>query len=247
MAVVKSSTRVFFIPGTACDEQLWKALWPSLYAKLSGESFQFIHLKIPNRGSMDEVILSLVQTIRGQSANQVFYLVGFSMGGYLASAVSLHFTKQLQGVFILSNTPKALPELELTQRKGIIKGIEKSGYKGLSRSRAVEFVDLRHRGNESLLATIRSMDSAFNQRDILHHLQELSIRVDLSASLLKGSKAIYFCHGDSDHLVDRQWLLSMQSQSELISVISIAQCGHYLPLEQPEQLALAMVNILRVI
>lgn len=237
--------RVFFIPGTACDEQLWKTLWPSLYTKLPKECFQFVHLKIPDCGTMDEVVMSLVQTIRVQSANKSFYLVGFSMGGYLASAASLHFTEQLQGVLILSNTPKALPESELAQRIGIIKGIEKSGYKGLSRSRALGFVDVKHRGNETLIMTIQSMDSGFNQRDILHHLKELSIREDLSQQLLKSTKTIYFCFGDSDHLIDRQLLLNMQSESELISVISIADSGHYLPLEQPEQLALAMINIFK--
>ncbi|MEM5529639.1 alpha/beta hydrolase [Gammaproteobacteria bacterium AS21] len=223
---------IFFIPGTACNEQTWSKLWPLL-----DQNNQLVHLKLAKSGSLVDVVAMLVANIKEISNGREFSLIGFSLGGYLASAISLHFNQQLTRLMVIANVPKTLPLKELAARKSIIASIEKSGYQGLKKNRLRHFLDSSQHDNEPLFAIIMAMDSCFTKEDVIHHLGPLSVREDLTLALVNKKLPIWFCFGDNDALVNEQQLLTMQLGCRHISLHEIASCGHFLPLEQPLQLA----------
>jgi pimeloyl-ACP methyl ester carboxylesterase len=223
---------IFFIPGTACNEQTWSKLWPLL-----DQNDQFIHLELVKSGSLINVVTVLVASIKKISDGREFSIIGFSLGGYLASAISLHFNKQLTRLMVIANAPKALPLKELAARKSIIASIEESGYQGLKKNRLRHFLDNSQHDNKSLFDIIMAMDNCFTKEDVIHHLGALSVRVDLTSALVNKELPIWFCFGDNDSLVNKQDLFEMQLSCTHIILHEIASCGHFLPLEKPQQLA----------
>lgn len=243
MVALVNQPLIFFIPGTSCDHSLWSKLWPLLNNLQGAENkYRFVHLTIKSSGSMKEIVAALVLDIQQQALNQPFHLVGFSLGGYLASAVSLKFKAQLKSLIVLANTPKSLPVSELEQRKKISSAIKRKGYKGLNRNRVVDFIDRRESANDELIHSIQRMANAFTQEEVLHHLVALSDREDLCDLLVKSQRPIYFCFGESDALVDFARMREMQCHSQHIKVLVVASSGHFLPLEQPQDLAVNILN-----
>ena len=222
---------IYFVPGTLCDQRVWSKLWPLL------DDHQLVHLTIAKTGSMQEVVLGLVQQIKLSSAGRAFSLIGFSLGGYLACAVSLHFRHQLTRLMLLSNTPKALPDKELSQRVNIINTIAELGYHGLGRARVQSFLSPEQHDNDGLITLIQGMDESFGVADLLHHLSDLSVRDDLCPLITEETRPCWLCFGDSDHLVDAFSMQQIQAQSPFIKLKKVAECGHFLPLEQPVELA----------
>jgi len=231
---------IFFIPGTACNEQTWSKLWPLL-----DQNDELIHLQIARSGSMVNVVAMLVAKIKKVSGAREFSLIGFSLGGYLASAVSLHFNEQLTRLMVIANVPKVLPANELIARKSIISTIAKLGYQGLKKNRLRHFLDSSQHHNEALFDIILAMDNCFTKDDIVHHLDSLSVREDLTAALVNSAQRIWFCFGDNDTLVNKHQLLKMQQSCSHITLHEIASCGHFLPLEKPQQLAQVIKNWLQ--
>ena len=68
-----------------CDQRLWTQVWEALTPLISS-STQLIHLSIPSLPTIDEISAHLSTLIANDS-----YLVGFSLGGYLASDIALKF------------------------------------------------------------------------------------------------------------------------------------------------------------
>lgn len=223
---------VYFIPGTMCNEQLWGRLWPLLSSRC-----ELVHLTLASEGELSEVVDDLVAQIKRSSRGRVFNLIGFSLGGYLASAVSLKFAEQLQRVMIIANTPMALPEVELTQRKRIIDTVNKLGYQGLNRSRVISFLDVQQHSDHGLIDLIQGMGQQFNERDLAHHLVTLSKRENLCSALAAKNRLLWFCCGESDHLVDSKKMRLLSEEQMHIQYRQVANSGHFLPLEKPRQLA----------
>ncbi|EPJ46867.1 MAG: hypothetical protein OFPII_17280 [Osedax symbiont Rs1] len=223
---------IYFIPGTMCNRALWSFLWPKI-----ASHHQLVHLSIIDHGTMAEVVDDLVAKIELSSDGKCFNLIGFSLGGYLATAVSLRFSSQLARLMILSNTPKVLPDEELAQRKLTIQTVVKYSYTGLKSSRIVSLLDKNQHSNQELIRLIQAMALSFNEKILLHHLGALSKRVDLCSIVATEPRPTWFCFGDSDTLVDRNALQEMQTSSRHIQLHKVLNCGHFLPLEQPTQAA----------
>jgi pimeloyl-ACP methyl ester carboxylesterase len=227
---------IYFIPGTLCDQRLWSKLWPLL-----SDEHELINLPIAKTGEMELVVLDLVKQIELASAGRLFSVIGFSLGGYLACALSLHFSAQLERLMVVSNMPKALPDLELCQRKRIINGIAKLGYNGLGQARVKSFLSPLQHSHKALIKLIQSMDKSFVVADLVHHLSELSLRENLCSAMVDTPRPCWFCFGDSDQLVDEHALHPIQTQSPLVNIKKVADSGHFLPLEQPAALAALIV------
>ena len=113
-----------------CNESLWLPVW-QLLRQQCHQDYQLIALMIPSTGSMDEIVNVLSEQIIADKA----ILVGFSLGGYIASAIALKLGNKLQQLLIVSNFPKNLPPAEIKQRKRTIDWINQRGYSGIPNKR----------------------------------------------------------------------------------------------------------------
>ena len=261
--------KIFFIPGTMCDRSLWDELWSQLES-MSGNDYQLIHVPIPQEGSLTEILSELNRFINDQCLglsddglsddslnnsdlssdglrdkdelnDKRINLLGFSLGGYLASAFYTSYSDQVKKLFIASNVPCILSEAEISARKRIINWVEKNGYSGLSAKRASEFLHQKNKQNKAIIDKMRVMDKALLEEVLLQQYKVTTKREDLFTELLKADIPITFCYGVEEHLVNRVLFDKMPANNSLIQHIEIPDAGHMLPLEQPEAMAKAIL------
>lgn len=231
--MTSSKDTIYFISGTMCDERLWTHVWDSLSTLLPSNT-QLIHLPIPSLKTIDEITEYLSNLIANNS-----YLVGFSLGGYLASNIALKYPSKIEKLLLVSNMSSALPDKEKKERSRTIQWIKSNGYNGIPNKRIHHLLHPSAHANEHIKQTIRAMDKALGKNVLLHQLDVTTQRENLLPELFKLNCPIRFCVGDSDSLVKlsriEQQIEESKKQNKTLHIIK--NTGHMLPLEQPQLLA----------
>ncbi|MCJ8318699.1 MAG: alpha/beta hydrolase [Colwellia sp.] len=231
-------TKIYFLPGTLCDARLWLELWAALSEM--DNRYQLIHLSIPAQKNIDDIVLALAEQLPEEKIN----LLGFSQGGYLASAFACQYPQRINTLINLSNAPNKLPDAEVVTRDKIILWVEAQGYSGITLARIKTFLHVNNHSNAKIIERIKQMDTHFGQLGLLQQLKSTTVRKNLLPQLQDAKFPMIFCYGDSDLLVKSETIEKLSSTNPVISHYQFVNCGHMLPLEQPYLLAQTLSNFL---
>jgi len=223
---------IYFIPGTMCDERLWQPLWRQL-EELSPPSLKLIHLVIPKQDSIEDIVAQLAKEI----INDDSLLVGFSLGGYLASQLAITYPEKIKHLLLVSNLSSTLTADELKERSRTIDWIKANGYSGISRKRIHKLLHPNAVKNQSIISTIKAMDHDLGKSVLLQQLTITTQRKNLFPKLSEMSLPVTYCIGKQDHIVDFKKITNLTTFNKNIRVEVIENTGHMLPLEQPAILA----------
>lgn len=215
-------TKLYLIPGTMCTEQLWQFLLPSL-----SDEFELCYLKIPNKMSLDDISEHLVAQFEEDRVN----LLGFSLGGYIASLVASRFPERLNKLMVLANSPCALNADELSLRKQTVSILKRFGYKGMPRVKAEALLAEKSALHIDL---ILEMDKALGADTLLSQLENTSSRDDLMQPLLALNCDVRFIYSQEDSLINLAWMQELKALAgHKMSQKMVAGSSHMLPLEEP--------------
>jgi len=223
---------LYFIPGTMCDLRLWSAMIDELNC-LHPNEFQYHFLNISKQTSIDEII----DDINKQLPNEKIILIGFSLGGYLASAFAVKYAEQIEKLLVISNMPCALPDLEIKERSRTVAWIKKHGYRGIPLKRILALLDITAQRNNGIIHLIKEMDSTLGKETLLHQLLTTTKRQDLLIPLSKLQMNKFFCVGRNDSLVPIYTLDKFRNIDKRMTLDVFDDTGHMLPLEKPKELA----------
>jgi pimeloyl-ACP methyl ester carboxylesterase len=120
--------KIYLIPGLMTDERLWSRIKPFLQ-----NEYELVHVPIPHTEDFDEIIDILFNLFKEEKVN----LLGFSLGGYIASYFAITYPNRVNRLFMVAATPGASNEAEIERRKEKFAIIEKEGFAGLSYEKAV--------------------------------------------------------------------------------------------------------------
>ncbi|RYV01661.1 alpha/beta hydrolase [Shewanella sp. OPT22] len=206
-----------------CNEKLW-----SKVASYLLEDFELIYLDIPLDMDFDEIADSFKQIIQDQTIN----LIGFSLGGYIATYFAAKFPQCIERLFVISNSPCELLSQELQQRKQILNYVKRYSYNGMSRKKVASMLD---EGNhtESLMDLIIGMDSKLGKKTFISQYQNTFDRIDLAENIRAFEFYSCFYFSEDDSLVNQPWVSKLASCSPKTKVIKTSGSGHMLPLEKP--------------
>lgn len=195
---------------------------------------EFIHLPIPSLNTIDGITQYLSKKISDNS-----FVVGFSLGGYLASNIALTFPNKIKKLLLVSNMSSALPEKENKERLRTIQWINANGYSGIPDKRINSLLNPYAHNNQHIKNIIQTMDKALGKAVLLHQLKVTTQRENLLPQLMKLECPIKFCVGDTDCLVKLERIQKQiaQSATKNKTLQVLKNTGHMLPLEQPEILA----------
>lgn len=221
--------QLYLIPGTMCNARLWSELLPYW------EDYELIHLPIPECSDLKQLVEQLASALPAQKSA----LIGFSLGAYLASLLTLRYPEKVSRLMLVSNSPCSLNTNEQTARQHNLKLIEQYGYSGISLKKAEAMIDSsRHSPAmvQHLVETIRQMDTELGERIVKAQLRSTSERRDLKGELLKTTQPLCFVYSEQDPLINHDWMQDFASHNRAI-IHTVAGSGHMLPLEQPTLLS----------
>jgi len=230
---------LYLLPGTMCDHRIWAGMAKEL-ERLAPNNYQLHYLTIPALYSINDIVIDIKNQIDkclNKKDVQPIGLIGFSLGGYLATAFTLRFPEQVDRLMLVSNMSAKLPENELKERKRTISWLKAHGYNGIPVKRINALLDVDARKNQSIIEIIKIMDEDLGQEVLIQQLQVTTERENLLPEIIKHSVPTHFCIGESDCFVDINRLSTLCSASENTELSIISNTGHMLPLEQPEVLS----------
>ncbi|AOW76742.1 hypothetical protein A3Q34_07690 [Colwellia sp. PAMC 20917] len=216
-----------------CDQRLWQACITYL-----PENVELIHIAIPVENSIDKIVTALEQKLPVGKIN----LAGFSLGGYIASAFALKYPNKINKLLLISNMSYLLPPAQLKERIRTIAYVKLHGYSGITSKRITALLHPSKHNNQDIINCIRAMDIELGKDTLIHQLTVTTQRENLLVKLPTLAIPIQFLIGDNDSLVTLTRITTILTQSPLISLITLADTGHMLPLEQPEKCAGNMIR-----
>jgi len=225
--------KIYCLPGTMCDQRLWQAC-----IKYLPVNIELVHIAIPPGNSIDEIITTLHEQFPVERIN----LVGFSLGGYLASAYALKYPEKVSKLLLISNMSYSLPEAELKERSRTIAYLKTHGYSGIPTKRITALLHPDNSKNQNIINCIREMDTTLGKETLIHQLTVTTQRENLLIKLPNLPFAVKFLIGDKDSLVKLSRINAILEKSNFVSLSVLSNTGHMLPLEEPQKCALNMIN-----
>jgi len=226
--------KLYLIPGTMCTHAMWQYLSDDLE-----KDFELCHLQIPNDCSLETIASRTCDLFEEPQVN----LIGFSLGGYLASLIACRFPDRIKSLMVIANSPCALSQAEMGQRQLSESMLSRFGYKGMARVKAASL--LRDKG-EPHIDLMLKMDQELGITTLKSQLANTSLRQDLLPDLMSLSCSIRFIYSLEDRLIDLDWMNALaHKQKSNITFFPVEGSSHMLPFEEFESLLIqikAFVN-----
>lgn len=227
----KVKEKIYLIPGLMTDERLWSRIKPLLE-----NDYELIHIPIPHTEDFDEIIDILDKQFSNDSEEKV-NLLGFSLGGYIASYYAITYPNRLNRLLMVAATPGSSSEAEIERRKEKFTVIEKEGFKGLSYDKAKSLVEKKNKDDSELIKIIQDMFIDLGKERFITQLTSTFYRKDLFADLVNLDLPIWFYYSEDDRLLSPNALDRLLNNEHNMKLISRVGTSHNIPLEVPDLLS----------
>ncbi|OCL82136.1 alpha/beta fold hydrolase [Arcobacter porcinus] len=225
--------KIYFIPGLMTDNRLWSRTIPLLE-----DSFDIIHLAIPNSTNFDEIIDILDKKMESGKIN----ILGFSLGGYIASYFTCKKPNRVKRLFTVSATPGTTSKIEIERREKKLNDFQDSKEFGLEFEKAVMLLEEQNQNDLELVNIMINMFNELGRDTFITQLKSTFNRVDLFDCLKDKEIPIHMLFSTNDRLLDNQALNKLFNQKHNLKLISREETSHNIPLEFPELFASSVKN-----
>ncbi len=218
--------KAVFLPGKLCDKRVWAESMGALEDIVEP---LFIDLRPQN--NLEEMLSSIFDCCEGR-----FFLIGFSMGGYVAQEFALKFTHRLLGVALVGTCADAYNEEDKTYQLKMVANVKEHGLKHLSVTSLYKFIHHSLYENTALIELIQDMAKQSGTEVFLtQHLATIERRSRLS-DLSKLTCPTIVIGGRDDQVVKITDIEKMAFAIPKSQLCIIENCGHMIPLEQTKVL-----------
>lgn len=213
------------------DERLWSRIKPFLE-----NDYELIHIPIPHTEDFDEIIDILDKQFSDNSEEKI-NLLGFSLGGYIASYYAITYPNRVNRLLMVAATPGSSSEAEIERRKEKFTVIEKEGFRGLSYDKAKSLVEKKNKDDSELIKIIQDMFIDLGKERFITQLTSTFYRKDLFADLVNLDLPIWFYYSEDDRLLSPNALDRLLNNEHNMKLISRVGTSHNIPLEEPRILS----------
>lgn len=220
--------KIYFIPGLMTDIRLWSKSLPLLK-----DDFEIIHIPIPSSTDFDEIVDILNKEFKEDKIN----ILGFSLGGYIASYFTCKYPQRVKRLFTVAATPGTTSKIELERREKKLVDFENSSEFGLDIEKAIMLLEEQNQSDLTLAKTMVDMFNDLGRDTFLTQLKSTFNRVDLFDKLKDKTIPMYMLYSSNDRLLDLEALDKLHNQKHNIKLIIRDGTSHNIPLEFPELFA----------
>lgn len=230
----KPELPVVLLGGTLCDARLWQRVVP----QLSG-----VHVIVPDgfgAHSADEMAALLLNELPER-----FLLCGFSLGAIVALHMMAQAPLRLAGLALISVNPLAdAPENASVRRSALAKA-RRFGLDGVIEDLWPRYVDQDRLNDFALKQLVVDMAVACGPTVFAQQIDIAIQRRDVRESLRTLAVPLTLIGGQSDPICTPEHHALLAQASEQASWHSLPGCGHFVPLEAPEQTASILADWIR--
>lgn len=219
-----------FLPGTLCDERIWMPTWRHVSFAESMRCY------VPLQWANDLAQMMSLTFDRINSFKQPVHLVGYSMGGYIASLAALDH-RNIASLTLIGYNPIGLTKEEEEQRLNIIKSINNNSYTPMSKARLAHFLTEKELENPEFAGTITNMAVDLGPSTLKAHFTATSPRKDLTGRLTKLRIPIHMVTAEHDVIADAESIKAFSETLEQGKYTCIPNAAHMMLLTQPENIA----------
>jgi pimeloyl-ACP methyl ester carboxylesterase len=228
--------KIYLIPGLMTDHRLWSRLLPILQ-----NEYELVHIPIPHSQDFDEIIDILFDIFKEEKVN----LLGFSLGGYIASYFAITYPNRVNKLFTVAATPGNSTEAEIERRKEKFVAIEKNGFTGLTYEKAKSLLEEKNQEDIELIEIIQDMFMDLGKETFISQLTSTFYRKDLFEDLTNLDIPIWFFYSNNDRLLNKEAIKNLLLDNHNMKVINRDGTSHNIPLEEPELLSSYIRNWMR--
>ncbi len=215
---------LLFLPGFMLNSHLWDEMRHDL-ATLGNLYFGDL--------GQDATIDAMAERVL-QHAPQTFYLFGFSMGGFVAQAITLKAPERVLGLALLNTSSRPQTEQESAVTLAQIALAEKTPFKGLTSRALISAVHPDRSQDKALIGRLQAM-ALENGKDVF--LRQLAtLRHGSYAELDRITCPVLIVTSDADKLRTIQEAEEMAQRIPQAELTIINNSGHMTPLETPDAL-----------
>ncbi|MEK2690750.1 alpha/beta fold hydrolase [Bdellovibrio sp. GT3] len=221
---------VVMLPGFLCDPRLWGEVQKSLHLEGEVHLVDFKHCK-----SLQDMVGQLEKMDSPR-----FHIVGFSMGGYIAQLFATQFPERVVSLTLVAVNVGALSEREQASRLKLAGMLANVQYKGMNEKEALRFIHSSSAQNPHVVQTIVEMSRSYTSEMYITQMHATLHRQNLSDKVAQLSFPVLIVAGKDDQVVRLPALQSLHEDVPRSKMLILENCGHYVPLEKPNELAKAL-------
>ncbi|KAK9490048.1 Alpha/Beta hydrolase protein [Lipomyces doorenjongii] len=214
------TSRLSLIPGTMCDNRLWKRMLP-VFAQGNILVAQVPLWKAVDKSSMRQLITHSTNNEGLQDQILPLDVLGFSMGGYLA----------------LDHYFRTLENAKKNNQQSNIRSLIIHAYAGISPSRIAKFVKPGLVDSPQVGGLIAAMDKDLGKHVLLTQFSSTLDRENLMDRLPEIEIPVLIVGAEQDQMVDAKDLYLMHERIKGSRLVMFEDVGHMVALEAPERLA----------
>lgn len=217
--------KIYLIPGLMTDQRLWSRLDTYL------EEFDLVHLPIPKSEHFDEIIEIIDDQIEDDKIN----LLGFSLGGFIASYYTLKKLDRVKKLFLLSSTPSNTEQKDIPRREKKLQEAKKSDSILLDENKALDLLEIKD--DEELVQITCSMFNDLGNEYFVPQLALTLKRADLMDDLYKLNIPVKFYYSTKDRLLNHDLISKIKQIKHNFDLVSREGISHNISLEFPKDLS----------
>lgn len=220
-----------FFPGTLCDERVWLPVWQQL--NLS----QRRYVPLQWAGSFEDMISLTNDRVL---PDEKVHLVGFSMGGYVATQWALNHSNNVASLTLIGYAPQGLTQREEKKRKVLLQTLSKANFNPHSDSFIAPYVLDGNIVDEQIGKVVAQMAEDLGPTTLKAHIASTTPRKNLLNSLAKVRFPIHFIGSSSDAIAPLSSVKEAHSQMNNARLTVIENAAHMMTLENPSAVTAAL-------
>lgn len=172
------------------------------------------------------------------------HLVGFSMGGYVASQWAIKHPNKIKSLTLIGYNPEGLTAREEKKRSQLLKHLSPKTFKPFAPGFVEPMVQAQNVSDENIGVVVSQMADDLGALTFKAHISSTTPRLDLAKTLAKQKFAIHIVAGDQDTVAPLSSLKEVAQAISAASFHTVTQSGHMMTLEQSSQIAAILGDLL---
>ena len=219
---------VLFFPGTLCDERIFLPLWRQLNIA------QRRYVPLQWASSQEEMLTLSEDRILD---NEKVHLVGYSMGGFIASLVAQRNPHNIASVTLIGYNPEGLSKEEIAKRKQLTSMLKQGNFKPDNDAYLSRFIHPSRLNDDKVAGVVKSMAQDLGKTTLLNHTLATTPRESTVKALAKINAPTTLIAAQQDAIAPATAIAQLKAQLPKANFQVIENAGHMMVLEQTDAVA----------